>query len=202
METSWQIKLIKEAAPLFAKKGFDSVSIRELAEAAKVDGALISYYFSGKEGLYSAVLEEQFIPIVQVMQMLVTINHLSATERLNQYAQNIITIHRQYPLLTQLIYSELTSPTVCGGEVVTKYISQLSQLVQVILNEGVASGDFRPNLSLDYATVFLEGIVNFYFILKPILKEFAILSDQSDEKYFAQEIQMFLHGIIRRSEHE
>jgi DNA-binding transcriptional regulator YbjK len=46
METSSQIKLIKAAAPLFAKKGFASVSIRELAEAAKVNGALISYYFS------------------------------------------------------------------------------------------------------------------------------------------------------------
>jgi TetR/AcrR family transcriptional regulator len=202
METSSQIKLIKAAAPLFARKGFASVSIRELAEAAKVNGALISYYFSSKEGLYSAVLEEQFIPIAQVMQVMVSMDHLSATERLNQYVQHIIMIHSQYPLLTRLLYSELTSPTDCGREIVNKYISQLSQLVQVILNDGIASGDFKPNLNLSYATAFSAGIINFYFILKPILKEFAMQSDQSDEKYFAQAIRIFLHGIIRRRENE
>jgi TetR/AcrR family transcriptional regulator len=202
METSSPIKLIKAAAPLFAEKGFASVSIRELAEAAKVNGALISYYFSSKEGLYLAVLEEQFMPLVQLMQVMVTMEQLSATERFNKYAQQIIRVHSQYPLLARLLYSELTNPTDCGREIVSKYISQLSQLVQGILNEGVANKDFKPDLNLKYATIFSVGIINFYFILKPILEEITIQSEQSDDQYCAQAIQIFLYGIIGRREYE
>ncbi len=202
METNSQVKLIRAATPLFAQKGFAAVSIRELAEAAKVNGALISYYFSGKEGLYSAVLEEQFVPIVQMIQKLSATNHLSAMERLTQYAHNVMRIHHQNPFVAQFIHSELVNPSATGTKVVTNYISQLAQLIQVILEDGIANNDFKPNCSLGYATVFLAGIINFYFIIKPFLEELAILSEQSDEEYFTQAINIFLHGTIRRSEHE
>ncbi|BBB90956.1 MAG TPA: TetR family transcriptional regulator [Methylomusa anaerophila] len=202
METNTQSKLIKAATPLFATKGFAAVTVRELAEAAKVNGALISYYFSGKEGLYLAVLEEQFVPIIQMMQGLAATNHLSAMERLTQYARNIMIIHRQNPFLTQFIHSELVNPSACGGEVVANYVSRLSQLIQVILKDGVASSDFKPNFSLDYATVFFAGIINYYYIIKPFVNELAKLSDQSDEEYFVQAIHLFLHGIIGGRVHE
>ena len=52
-------KLLVAGTELFAKKGFAGVSIRELAIAAGVNSALISYHFGGKEGLYEAVITAQ-----------------------------------------------------------------------------------------------------------------------------------------------
>ena len=52
--------IISAATQLFAHKGFHGVGVRELARAAGVNPAMISYYFGGKDGLYAAVLEEQF----------------------------------------------------------------------------------------------------------------------------------------------
>lgn len=59
-------RLIAVAARLFASRGYDGVSVRELAKAADVNVASVSYYFGGKRGLYLAALEslmEQMRPI-------------------------------------------------------------------------------------------------------------------------------------------
>ena len=47
-------RLIKAARHLFARKGFAASSVKEIAEAADVNVALVSYHFGGKEGLYHA----------------------------------------------------------------------------------------------------------------------------------------------------
>lgn len=50
-------KLLRAAAELFADKGFDAVSTRDLCSRAEVNVAAISYYFGGKEGLYLEVFQ-------------------------------------------------------------------------------------------------------------------------------------------------
>jgi TetR/AcrR family transcriptional regulator, regulator of cefoperazone and chloramphenicol sensitivity len=50
-------RLLTTAMRLFGARGFDGVSTRELAEAAGVNAALITYHFGTKEGLYLAVAE-------------------------------------------------------------------------------------------------------------------------------------------------
>ena len=50
--------LLKTATDLFAERGFDGVSVRDIVEAANVNISLVSYYFGGKEGLLDACLEE------------------------------------------------------------------------------------------------------------------------------------------------
>lgn len=48
--------LLKAAIRLFAKKGYEGASIREIAEAAGVNSSLISFHFGGKAGLHTAAL--------------------------------------------------------------------------------------------------------------------------------------------------
>ena len=48
-------RLLDAALPLFANKGFSKTSTREIAQAAQVNIASISYYFGDKAGLYRAV---------------------------------------------------------------------------------------------------------------------------------------------------
>jgi AcrR family transcriptional regulator len=64
-------RIVEAAGRLFGERGFDGVSVRELARSARVNGAAINYHFGGKEGLYHAVLrrliddtEPMFTPMV------------------------------------------------------------------------------------------------------------------------------------------
>ena len=49
--------LLQAAGKLFARKGFDGTSIREICTEAKTNIAAINYYFGDKTGLYKAVIE-------------------------------------------------------------------------------------------------------------------------------------------------
>lgn len=48
--------LIEAAAAVFAEKGFEGGSVRQITERAKANQAAINYHFGGKEGLYREVL--------------------------------------------------------------------------------------------------------------------------------------------------
>lgn len=50
-------KIIEVAKNLFAQKGFDGTSIRDICKEADVNISLISYYFGGKEELYKIVVD-------------------------------------------------------------------------------------------------------------------------------------------------
>lgn len=56
-------KLIVSAERLFADRGFDGVSVRDIANAAGVNSALVGYYFRGKEGLLSEVYMRHCEPL-------------------------------------------------------------------------------------------------------------------------------------------
>ena len=135
--------------------------------------AAVSYYFRGKEGLYQAVLEDQFSPISQALMLLKPPQTFQPIERLTLYARQIATIHRQRPYLMRFMHSELIIQTPGFELVVKKQISQVFRFLQTAIPEGIAAGDFQADLNPDYAALSLAGILNFYFIAKPLFKEFA-----------------------------
>jgi len=202
MEKDAQTKLLETATLLFSQKGFHAVSIRELARTAQINSALISYYFGGKEGLYQEVLEEQFTLIASLLQSLENMPPLSPIEGLRMYAKNIATIHRQRPFLTKFLMSEIINPTPCGEKIIKKYLSKVFLFIRTAIGEGVASGEFKANLNGDYATISLAGIMNFFFLSKPIFQEFTSLEEGGEGDYTSQAIDTFLNGIIRRKDDE
>lgn len=53
-------RLLDAAETLFASRGFEAVSIRELAAAADVNVAAVNYHFHGKENLFEEVCLRRF----------------------------------------------------------------------------------------------------------------------------------------------
>ena len=52
-------KILEIAERLFAKRGFDGVSLREITNEAGVDVALIKYHFGSKQGLFDELLDRR-----------------------------------------------------------------------------------------------------------------------------------------------
>lgn len=50
-------RILAAATTLFAKKGFDGTSIREICKKAEVNICMISYYWGGKRELYEGIIE-------------------------------------------------------------------------------------------------------------------------------------------------
>lgn len=198
MEKDTRTKLIETATPLFADKGLAGVSVRELAHAAGANVAAVSYHFGGKEELYHAVLEYQFEPIAAALERLKTMPSLPPVERLKLYASLVAGVHRQRPYLLRFVHSELTCPTTAFEAVVKKYIPRIFHFLHQSLEDGVAAGDFRPDLDTNFACISLAGILNFYFIVKPLARQILPLGEFSDEKYVSQAFAIYINGIRRK----
>src|SRR4030095_4095794 len=50
-----QVQIMETAEILFAEKGFNGTSVRDIAEKASVNLAMISYYFGSKDKLLEAL---------------------------------------------------------------------------------------------------------------------------------------------------
>lgn len=52
-------RIIEVAERLFARRGFNGVSLRDITNEAGVDVALVKYYFDSKQGLFDALLKRR-----------------------------------------------------------------------------------------------------------------------------------------------
>lgn len=196
MKIDTKTKLIEIATQFFAKKGYSAVSIREVTEAAQVNVSAISYYFSGKEGLYAAVLEQQFAPIAEALKLTQNKKNFSPTERLQFYGEYALRIHTQRPLLVRFIGGEVVNPTKYGRAIIEDHLSQLFKFIQTALRDGIKEGCFREDLDLTYTSISLISILNFYFVHKPLIQKIAQLPENANNEYSEQALQIFLQGIL------
>ena len=194
-------KYLSVAAKLFAQKGFAGVSIRELASAARANSALISYYFGSKEGLYSEVLKIQFAPILELIDTF-RYGANDPEERLYLYARGVMYIHQRFPFVLQLVHNELHNPTPFLNSIIVEHIKKVRDFLCTTIQNGIASGHFRQDVDPSFAVITLAGMLNFYFIVRPIAKNFLPLHSDSnssdcDQQFVQQAMEIFLRGIRR-----
>ena len=190
-------KLLAAATRLFAEKGFAGVSIRQLAEAAGVNSAMISYYYGGKEGLYEAVLTTQYERLLGKFEAIAVLQ-APVKEKIRQYAEVIRLNHTaEQPLMARLIQGELTSPTACMEKVVRNYTSRIARIVSGIVQQGVEDGEFRQDIPPLFATLALAGMLNFYFILREATRAIVPIFSVGDEEFVEAALKIYLKGMGR-----
>lgn len=62
-------KIIDIAIDLFAKKGFEGTSTRDICQAANVNISSISYYFGGKKELYQKIVDKIVKDLIDYMMV-------------------------------------------------------------------------------------------------------------------------------------
>lgn len=67
-EESSKERILSSGAKLFARKGFATVGMRELAEDADVNLAMINYFFGSKKGLLKEILDYAFTDYLTLME--------------------------------------------------------------------------------------------------------------------------------------
>lgn len=187
-------KLVEVGTTLFAARGLHGVSIRELSQAAGASISMISYYFGGKDGLYSAVLQEQFACFDQIDEI-----RQSGYEPLTvieAYLRWTILRHRNNPHLLRFYTSELTNPTPCFATIVAPAISKVIRILAEVIGEGVLRGQFRQDIPAANAALALAGMVNYFFLSTLATENLINHSPEQDEELIRQYLAIFTRGIM------
>jgi TetR/AcrR family transcriptional regulator len=187
--------LLAVATPLFAEKGFNGVSVREIAGFAGVNVSMISYYFGGKEGLYGAVLNEQFAVLHRVAEIA-----QMDTDPLNKfelYVRATVARYRRNPFLLRFYTSELTNPTPCFATIVKPAIQGVVKILQEFFTDGLSHHQFREGLDPTDTALALAGMINFYFLLEPATGELVDHSPERDEELIRHIMDIFKNGVLK-----
>ena len=132
--------LLRAGAFLFAERGFDGVSIEEVAARAGVNKALISYHFGGKRGLYVAVLESGFASMTARLK---AIEERAPTARaaLQAFLDAFAQVTRDEPGFPTLFLREVLAK---GLEpAVMPYLVEIIGVSRRLAGRGVREGLFR-----------------------------------------------------------
>jgi AcrR family transcriptional regulator len=82
--------IIAAARTLFAERGLEGTSVREVAEAANVNNAMIYYHFTDKVEMYRAVLADSFAEFDHIWEHAIFKSQASAREKIQQYVEELI----------------------------------------------------------------------------------------------------------------
>lgn len=164
--------ILQAAVREFSREGVAGARIDAIARAARVNKALLYYYFKDKEALYSAVLDHVFGGLTIAVNTAFGLS-VSPREKVLAYAGahfDYVASHPQYPRIVQ---GEMMSAGRNGSSqlhrIVQQYFQPLTSQLTKVLTEGMTSGDFRSVDPMQVVPSIIAVIV-FYFINAPAMR--------------------------------
>ena len=197
MKTDCRGTLLEVGTRLFAERGLNGVSIRELSQAASASISMVSYYYGGKEGLYAAVLTEQFACFDEIEA--IRQQGGDPLAMLEGYVRWTIQRHRNHPHLLRFYTSELTNPTPHFAIIVAPAIEKVIRALTEVVEEGIRQGRFRPDVHAINAALALAGMINYFFLSTLATENLLSHSPEKDEELIQQYVAIFTRGILAES---
>jgi len=176
--------ILQAAAHEFAAHGVAGARTDAIAREARVNKALLYYYFKDKETLYGAVLDDAFSGLKQAVFQALD-SQLPPGEKIMAYAGayfDFIASNQLYPRLMQREMMRAREGQSAHIEKIVKtYIQPIFVRVSEVMKEGIAKGEFRPVNPAHFVPSMVAMIV-FYFSSAPVMQKIVGFNPLSPER--------------------
>ncbi len=165
--------ILQAAAHEFAAHGVAGARTDAIAREARVNKALLYYYFKDKETLYGAVLDDAFSGLKNAVFQVLD-SELPPREKIMAYAGayfDFIASNQLYPRLMQremMRAREGHSPHI--EKVIKTYIRPIFARVSEVLRDGIGNGECRAVNPVHFVPSIVAMIV-FYFSSAPMMQK-------------------------------
>lgn len=131
------------AEALFAERGFDGSSIREIAERAGATKALIYHYYANKEALYQTLLEDAVSGVVMQIEAIAA-DGTEPTTQIRAVVQVFIDAYHDAPHRFQMVQRTIDDHHAIAAVLAERWFSRAHRAVQDIVARGVRQGSLKP----------------------------------------------------------
>jgi len=183
--------IINEAMKLFAEKGFEGTSIREIAAEAGVNLAMINYYFGSKEKLFECMVKQKAAYTKDMLEEIAKDTTLTEIEKFDRIIDGFISRLFTNRLFHRVIHQELMlSHRESLQQAIVNILYPNSALIKGMIDNAVKKGAFKK---VDSALVIasLVGTINQVLLSKKMCNK---LLDK-DENYVPYEDAKFKKRI-------
>lgn len=181
-----QLQILTISEKLFASRGFDGTSIRDIAEEAGVNIAMISYYFGSKEKLMESIFKERTNQIRLRLESLLKDETLTPFEKIwivvDEYAEKVI----QKQQFNKIMYVEqMLGKNSEILSLIRDLKRQNTELIEKIIKDGQRKKFFRKNVDVVLMINTMSGIIMQSLINKDYYRLYNNLQSLSDDEYNA-----------------
>ncbi|HET6320163.1 MAG TPA: TetR/AcrR family transcriptional regulator [Chloroflexota bacterium] len=152
-----RLQLIDTALDVFAAKGLEAATVKDLSDAAGVAQGLLYHYFPSKEALLEAVLERHYF-LPEIRRILSADRHRPAAEVLLEVARGFARVMDENRSVMQLMLREAPSNPLIA-ERIERSRREGVRLLSEYLQSRVAMGELRPHDSETAARLLMYGVV-------------------------------------------
>ncbi len=139
----YRTKIGTVAEALFAERGFDGTSLREIAERTGATKALIYHYYENKEALYQAILEDGVSGVVTQVEEIAE-DGTDPEVQIRAIVQVFLDAYHDAPHRFQMIQRAIDDHHSIAAVLAERWFSRAHLALQAIVAEGVRQGGFKP----------------------------------------------------------
>jgi AcrR family transcriptional regulator len=152
-------RLILDAAVrVFARQGFHTCRVSDIADEAKVAYGLVYHYFASKDEILDTLFLERWDVMLQTIRE-VDAEELPVREKLAAIAAFIVDSYRHDPDLMKVIIVEVTRAANSFGQTHLAEIRTAYELIGEIVTKAQAEGDFKPEIDAGFAAMAFYGAI-------------------------------------------
>jgi len=162
-------RIVAAAEKIFAEQGLDGARTDAIARSARVNKALLYYYFRSKEDLHRFTLETMF---GQMRARVGTAMEESAAprDRLVSYVNGFFDFAAAHPNYPRLVQREVIGRGQSLHWIVQVYFGPLYRRLAATIRAGISRGEFR-RVDPQHTALTLIAMTVFYFAAAPVLAE-------------------------------
>ena len=152
-------RLILDAAVrVFARQGFHTSRVSDIADEAGVAYGLVYHYFDSKDQILDTLFLERWDILLRAIQQ-VDEDDIPPREKLYAITSFIVDSYRHDPDLMKVIIVEVTRAANTFGRTHLAHIRQAYVGIAAIVERAQREGEFRADITPDFAALAFYGAV-------------------------------------------
>jgi AcrR family transcriptional regulator len=184
-------RLVEAAGQIFAERGFDATTVRDICQLADANVAGVNYYFGDKQRLYIQAVVRAHQWRMERAALPVWDEHTPPQKKLTDFVVTFLTRIRTGPegtWHTRLIMREMMNPHEACTELVQSSIRPQFEILQSILRDLLPADISAEKLHLTAFSI--VGQCLFYHFAEPVVRNLV-----TGEEYAGYEIEKLANHI-------
>ncbi len=176
--------ILEAAEKLFAVGGFDGTSVRDIAQKAGVNIAMISYYFGSKEKLMEAVFEKRTVSMRTKINNMLENSDYTALQKVNilidDYVDKFLQQQEFHKIMTREQMINKDNNIAC---LIHETKKRNFELIKKLINEGQKNGEFKKNIDVVMMMITLIGTLSQLTTTQHFYREINNMKDMPDAEF-------------------
>lgn len=178
-EISAQERIKSAATKVFTLKGLEGARMQDIADEAKINKAMLHYYFKNKQQLFELIFEEKLMKIFGALSGLI-FSDASFEKRIREFVDHQITIVSEFPVMPLFVMLEIRkNPELLQQKFKNIPLQVLRENFKKVIEKEVKEGNIRP-VTLEELLMNIMSLCVYPIIAEPMLK---FVMDMGHEQY-------------------